>query len=649
VLDNEYDVLRAELEKLCPESKIFKTATSSKVRASKKKVIHNPTMTSINKCNGTLEEKDIILTKWFTDRMETMPAEKYVNKTTTDYLKQFCMSYKHDGVALSIEYKNGKLERAGLRSKSGKDGTNVTDKMQYIKGVPMQLPLPLTCTIRGELETPVSVFERVSEELGPDAKANPRAHTAGSMGHKTASKIKDRGIQFVAYNVLNLKDPPYKTEIERANWATDILKLHYIDIVPFSYKILALWEKRHRHIDYKVDGTVICINNLEYQDVAGTHGKSDTGNPKGKLAWKFADEVKEVKVKNIVWQTGRIGNITPVLEFNPVQLEGTTVVRCTAHNVGIIRSNKIGIGSVIEIIKSGKIIPKLKSVIKSCGKVITPSGCPSCNSYLEEVKGANDALALVCKNSACPAQNIKNLNHFLARLGVKGIAGSTIEKLIDLGLLQKPGDFYRLTTANLRKAGITDRTAQLIVARVWMINEPEQIKDELTLQVMVMAAPAERIKVPLSLFFSAFGIKNAGREAGRILASHCSSWKEVKSLTEKDLSALDGIGPIMAKEIVAFFENNRIIVEDVEQYFDIEVVQKTGGTMDGKFFVLSGSLEGGKDKWKKMIEDAGGVVKSSVGRKVNYLVAGEGSGSKSEKAFELRIKIITTDQLEKMF
>ena len=559
VLDNEYDALRVELENLCPESKIFKTVTSSKVRASKKKVIHNPAMTSISKCNGTLQEKDIILAKWFADRMETIPAEKYVNKTTTDYLKQFCMSYKHDGVALSIEYENGKLVRAGLRSKSGKDGTNVTDKMQYIKDVPMQLPLPLTCTIRGELETPVSVFERVSEELGPDAKANPRAHTAGSMGHKTALKIKDRGIQFVVYNILNLKDPPYKTERERANWATDVLKLHYIEIVPFSYKILALWEKRHRHIDYKVDGAVIGVNNLKYQEAAGTHGKSDTGNPKGKLAWKFADEVKEVKVKNIVWQTGRIGNITPVLEFDPIQLEGTTVVRCTAHNVGIIRSNKIGIGSRIEIIKSGKIIPKLKSVIQSYGKVITPWVCPSCGNSLEEVKGSNDALALVCDNKACPVQNIKNLNHFLARLGVKGIAGSTIEKLIDLGLLQKPGDFYRLTAVDMCNAGITDRTARLIVARVWMVPDPEQIKDDVDLSAAIGRVVCKPIKMPLNIFFSALGIKNAGREAGRILASHYNSWKEVKSVTEKDLSALDGIGPIMAKEIVALGDCAKLI------------------------------------------------------------------------------------------
>jgi DNA ligase (NAD+) len=660
VSDNEYDALRKELFQLSPNSPAFLDVTLSTREAIGKKIVHNPPMTSISKCNGTEEEKQEILLKWFKDCLpKDVKPMKFGDDKRVILLDFFSMSMKLDGIAISLEYEKGVLKRAGLRSKTGKDGIDVTDKAIYIDGIPKTLPVDITCKIRGELLTPIDVFEKKNKEFrerkekGEKVRVftNARAYTAGSMNLKMdkegAKEFKDRGIGFIAYNVVGLENPPYKGEVGRSRWIISTLKMPSVPTDHFSFATIEKWENKHRNLPFMTDGIVISVDNLEKQKELGTHGKSDTGNPKGKIAWKFKDEIKEVMVDQVVWQTGRIGNITPVLIFNGVQLEGTTVSRCTAHNVGIIKTNKIGRGSTVKIIKSGKIIPKLKEVVKARGKVNIPTACPSCGGDVKEVEGSNDALALVCKNSLCPAQNIKNLNHFLTRLGVKGIAESTIDKLVELGLVQKPGDFYKLYMIDLMDAGITERTAWLIIARIWMVHEPEQIKDGKELAKAIKQKINKRIPIPANIFFSAFGIKNAGREAGRILASKYDSWKDIKKATEKELQSMDGIGPIMAKEIVAFFENNESMIEDVEINFDIQFAKQSGG-LDGKMFVLSGSLDGGKSKWKKAIEEAGGVVKSSVGKRISYLVAGEGSGSKSDKAKELGVSIISVEELQKM-
>jgi len=641
VLDNEYDALKRQLYKLSPSSKIFNTITSSTIKNSTKKVLHDPPMTSINKCNGSIEEKKEILLKWVKDCQKDHP-----NILPEEF---FCMSYKHDGIALSIEYREGKLISAGLRSKSGKDGTNVTDKIPYIDGIPYSLPIPVSCIIRGEIEILISTFNHISSNLGDEAKSNPRAHTAGTMNLKDSREVKDRCLSFTAYNII-MENPPYATEIERADWARNTLSpLHFVETVPFSFSILREMENKYLEKDFMIDGVVISVNNLEYQKVLGSTGDKEIGNPRGKLAFKFKDEIKKTEVLAVQWQTGRTGTVTPVMIINPTPLEGTLVSRCTAHNVGIIKHNKIGIGSIIEIIKSGKIIPKLYSVVESKGKINIPTNCPSCSSELVEKNGADNTISLNCNNPDCPSQNIKNLDHFLSTLGVKGISEKTIEKLIDLGLVQKPGDFYNLTPEKLEEVGITERMAALTTARIWMMPNPEQSTDEELSSFNNYRS--KKIKIPLEKFFAAFGIKSAGSSAGETLSKKYGKWEKIKNLNIEELENIDGIGPITAKEIVKFFKENDQMVKKVEENFEFEE-KKSGGKFEGKSFVLSGSLVSengeGKEYFKNLIEENGGSVKGGVSRKIDYLVAGEGSGEKSAKALELDIPILSAEDLEEM-
>jgi len=648
VSDNEYDALKQELFDLSPKSKIFDGVTASTVKTSKDKIIHNPPMTSINKCNGSEEEKSSILLEWIKSTQKSLPLDKIPKDYSTHLKNNYCMSYKHDGLALSCVYEDGELQSVGLRSKSGIDGIDVTDKSKYIEGIHQTLSLPISCTIRGEVETLISVFEEVSESLGDNAKANCRAHCAGSMNQKTAEKMKDRGLRFTSYNIIGLEDPPYLTEIERAEWANDKLNLNFVKTIPLSLNMLKTFEDNHRRLDFMVDGVVISINNLEEQEACGRNGDKATGNSKGKLAFKFKDQTSRVIVTDIVWQTGRTGSSTPVLIFDGVSLEGTIVSRCTAHNLGFIIKHGIGIGSEIEIIKSGKIIPKVHKVITTSKEKNIPELCHSCSSELIIVDGQDGAESLVCNDMDCPAQNIKNLNHWMKTLGVKGIAGATIERLIDSGLVQKPGDFYRLTVKDLMDAGFRERTSTLIVSRSWMIRDPEQIKDNSILSKEIEKACCGRIKMPLWKFFAAFGLKSAGKEVGKILEAGIGNWEDIKTTSPEQFEKFEGIGPIMAKEIVKFFQDNTSVVEDVEQYFDLQVKASPTGKLSGKSFVLSGNLDGGKAKWQDAIEKQGGAIRGSVSKKIDYLVAGEGSVGKTKQADGYKITILTVSDLEEI-
>lgn len=646
ITDNEYDQLKKKLKQLDPNNEIFTTVFASQEELIGNKIVHNPPMTSISKCNGIQEEKEETLLKWMRDCITNYDINNFEQAEKNNC---FSMSYKHDGIALSLEYENGKLMRAGLRSKSGVDGIDCTAKAKVIKGIPTILSKPLTLTIRGEIETDIKTFAEKNTTLPEkDRKTNPRAYTAGAMNRKTAAEMKDMGLRFIAYNILNFQNPPYKTEIERAKWAEEILGVNFVKTIPFTFKHLNAFEQVHRQLDFMVDGVVISINDLNAQVDLGTHGNRASANPKGKIAWKFADEIKTAIVTSIEWQTGRTGTITPVLNFDGIQLEGTTVSKCTAHNLGIIKKNKIGIGSKIAIIKSGKIIPKIKEIIEAKGEVLIPNTCPTCGEDTREIEGCNSTESLICDNINCPAQNVQNLDHYLKRIGVKGIAESTIAKLCESELVEEPADFYKLTLEDLINIGFKERSATLILARIRMVNAPEQEKDNNFLQLFIHKIKDKKISIKLETLIAALGIDGAGRELGRILAENYNNFEEIRALTIEQLSSHDGIGHITASNVVKYFQENNDKIDRLLNYIRLEVTKKKTGNLEGKQICLSGIFPGGKNKWKKIIEDNGGKVTSSVSKKIDYLVASDGSGSKSDKARKFNIPIITVDDLEKM-
>ena len=664
VTDGEYDALRRQLQQLRPESTIFATATASQLISDTTKVVHDPPMTSIEKAShediATQEEQ---LFKWIGKAIEgtessndrdwvSIPQKEYKGEPVTYPPDFFYMAYKLDGVALALYYVDGELTAAGLRPRDGIHGEDVTAQAKFVTGIPQTLKQPVSCSIRGELICKFSDFEQVQEDLeeaGERLRANPRNHAAGGIRQfKNPDKTKMMRLSFIAYGIENLASPPYKTEIERAKFCENQLGVPYIPTESFSFDKLAQYEDGLGKLDFEVDGVIVGVNMLEDQEQLGKHGDPLTGNPKGKIAWKFREEEATPVITDIEWQIGRTGKITAVAIFDPVRLAGTNVSRATLHNAGFMSRNQITIGSTIAVRKAGKIIPKVTGVIDGKGQPDFPETCPSCPHPTELRKGnTEDMLELVCDNPNCGAQVVSSLVHFLATLGVLGLGESRVALLVDGGAVSVPADFFALDVATAEGCGLSRRQATLAVAAVQMIPSPDKKSNE-QLDQLIVAAKSQKKPVPLWQLFASFGIGAAGKSAGKVLAAHFGSLKSIREASVEQLEEVEDIGTITAEAIQGYLSDHESEIDQLLDYIE-PVLPESGGSLNGLNFCFSGGFPEGKKFWEKEVEDRGGKCTGSVSKKTNFLVAGSGSGSKSEKAKKLEIPIIDTDELKSMF
>lgn len=661
VSDGEYDALRRELKSLRPKSNIFKTATASTVSSAVKKVKHHPPLTSIEKASHEdVAIKKGMLVDWAKDCLQKTKHNSQdlveITGTNIKYPENFFyQTYKLDGAAIALYYEDGELVQAGLRPRNGVDGEDVTEQVKYVAGIPQKLKLPVTCSVRGELICKLSDFEAVQKELaakGEPLRANPRNHAAGSIRNfKNPSKVKDMRLSFIGYTIEGLDNPPYKTEIERAKWANVSLGITYVQARRFKFEDLAKMEDNISNLDYEVDGVVVGVNNLEDQEQLGRHGDPKTGNPKGKIAWKFAEEEAAPVIKDIPWKTGRTGSIKPVGVFDAVRLAGTNVSRATLHNAGFILRYNIGIGTQVKVLKAGKIIPKVVGVLVNvAGRKITerdlPSACPSCGCKTELVKGGSaDMWELVCNNKQCPSRNISGLCHFLSTIGVLGIGESIVTQLVENGFVKNFVDFYKLDEQKLSDCGFTHRESILILGNIRMIRSPEKLEDA-DLESEIIKSNKKKLSIPLWQIFAAFGIKSAGKSAGKALAEHFRSFDKIRSASVQELEQVGDVGTKTAELVHDYLSENSALIYDLLKYIEPEL-PKTG-KLTGQIFCLSGSFDDGKKHWEDAIEALGGKCVGSVSAKTNYLVAGPGSGSKSDKAKELGVEIIDVEALKKL-
>jgi len=665
VSDGEYDAMRRELAKLRPHSKLFEAPTASKIDSGATKIIHDPPMTSIAKASHEDYDTQVgMLVKWYEScqrELSINPDAKsamLVSGHASPYADGvYAQSYKLDGAAIALYYERGKLIKAGLRPNDGINGEDVTEQAKFVQGIPAQLNEPVTCTIRGELICKLKDFLKVQSSLmdmGEKLRANPRNHAAGGIRQfKDPSKVKDMRLSFIAYGVESLTKPPYKTEIERAKWCNKQLGITFVQVRPFQFSDLAMMEDNVRNLDYEVDGVVISVNNLEDQEQLGRHGDKPSGNPKGKIAWKFAEERAHVVIQSIDWQTGRTGSMTPVANFSPVPLAGTQVSKATLHNFGFMKRSQIDQGTKITVLKAGKIIPKVVGVKSNpCkGDPSYPKQCSSCgtNTVIDHTpaKGNADAMWDVrCPNKKCSAQNISSLLHFLDMIGVLGLGESRVESLVSNGTVRNPSDFFKVDTESATLAGLSKRQAMLAIAGIWKIPNPDKTKEDDKLQAKIDKAQKKKISIPFWQLFAALGIESAGRSAGKELIDHFRTVEAVRNATVEELAAVEGVGSKTAQIIRDHLEEVSDEIDELLEFIEPELPKS--GKFEGKRFCLSGGFDEGKKHWEKLIEDQGGKCSSSVGSKTDYLVAGPGSGSKSDKAKSLNVPIIDVRELSDM-
>ena len=659
VSDGEYDGLRRQLKELNPKSKLFATATASKLESRVAKVVHDPPMTSIEKASHedvSVQEEQLF--KWLISRageeaedLVPIDGKEYRGEPVKIPKSVFCHSYKLDGVAIGLCYVDGKLTGAGLRPRDGINGEDVTAQAKFVAGIPEKLKKKVTCSIRGELICRLADFAKVQKDLA-DAdeklRANPRNHAAGGIRQfRNPEKTKLMRLSFVAYTIEGL-DGEFNTETERSQYCRDVLGVPHIEVEPFDFERLQQMEDEVPDLDFEVDGVVISVDSLATQLELGRHGDPRTGNPKGKIAWKFREEEATPVVKEIQWQTGRTGKIVAVANFDPVRLAGTNVSRATLHNAGFLKRNLITLGSTIAVRKAGKIIPKVTRVVAGQGEPVFPDQCPACGGETELVEGGSEQmLELVCTSKTCSAQSISTLCHFLSTVGVLGLGESRVTQLVEGGKVTTPADFYRLTVEDAMATGLTERQATLAVASVQMIGAPDKLSTD-ELMTMIDTAMQQKKQIAAWQVFASFGIGAAGKSAGKVLASHFGSFSEIRAASVEDLTAVDDVGEITALAIREYFDENESDVDDLLNFIEPEFAD-AGGVLDGQVFCFSGGFPEGKKHWEQEVESRGGKCSSSVSKKTNFLVAGPGSGSKSAKAEKLGVQIISTDDLKKLF
>jgi DNA ligase (NAD+) len=643
ITDPEYDALIRQLKSLDPDSPALLGTSPSEAKSKGKIVVHDPPMTSIAKADG--ENKEAIYQKWINDCCQRLGVHEI----------EIAQSYKHDGIALRVNYVKGKLVSAGLRPRDGIHGTDVTSHVKYIAGVPNKLPLPLTLSLNGEIECWHEDFEKVNaarDAVGEEPYKNPRNYTAGCLGRDDAEVNKDAGLRVTWYGISGFKDwhKYYKTEVERSVWAHQSLKLDtfvIVDVHEFSH--LKILEQDSEQLSYYTDGIVLKVNNLELQEELGHVGDNPANEPRGALAWKFAEESCEAVISRIEWNASRTGRIVPTAIFDvPFVLNETANTRATCNNYGWMESQGLGAGAKVRCIKGGKIIPKIVEVLVPVNDIGAPTHCPSCGFTLtfagNEKSGSKD---LVCVDSKCPSKHVKSWTYYFQKIGGKGLGLATMEKIFHSGKVHTLVDLYKLKLSDLIAAGLTERQSLLALATIHMV---QPVDDNAELLAAIEKAPKH--KLPAWQFISALGIDGAGSSIAKALIQRFGDLDKIINATEAELEQVEGIGSITAGLIVFYFLLNKDMVKELSQCVDLEL-PKTG-SLTNMNFVLTGSFALGKKHWEQRIVEKGGNVQSSVGKTTNFLVQefGKTDGTPSEKekkANLLGVKILSVKELEQNY
>lgn len=635
ISDYEYDTLVRELkeiEKNHPEW-IRSDSPTQKVGGSAKRkygvtVAHRVPMLSML---DLFEKQDVM------DFVKTT-KEKLGDDTT------FLVETKIDGLSMALRYEHGKLVTALTRGDGRISGEDVTENAKVIPDVVTDLKDDIEyIEIRGEVYMSERDFQKVNErqeELGKKLFANPRNCAAGTLRQLDPSITKERGLSMFVFNLQDVKGREFETHEQ----VYDFLKAHGVKVIERYYvcstadevwnAIEQIGESRGE-FDYDIDGAVIKVNQLERRKLL-----SDTSKNAGFLvAYKYPPEEKDTVLREIEVTVGRTGRINPTAVFDPIRLCGTTVTRATLHNQDYIDELDIAIGDTVRVYKSGEIIPKIKSVDHSkrptgAVKFQLPKVCPVCGSPTVRVDGTAD---LKCINSACPAQLERSIVNFVGRdaMDIKGFGEVYIVDLIREGYIKDAADIYTLKNHRdkLIEEGLIGKeknTDKLLAAiERSASNEPERL-------------------------LAGLGIPNVGKSAAKTLMRHFKSIDALSQATVDELIEVEDIGEKTASDIKTYFEDEKnaaLIVKfkDCGVNTVSEEKEETGGNLDGKTFVITGTLEGlSRDEAVSLIEKNGGKVTGSVSKKTDYLIAGEAAGSKLDKAKKLGIPILSLDDLNKM-
>ncbi len=549
---------------------------------------------------------------------------------------QYTCELKYDGASISLTYENGKLTRALTRG-DGFQGDNVTANVKTIKSVPLQLKgdYPPKFDIRGEIILPFEGFNNMNEtriELGEEPYRNPRNTASGSLKLQDSTEVAKRPLECLLYNLTgsNLGVKTQFESLEKARqWGFKVPNAaKLVDSIEAVLEFVDYWNTERHKLPYETDGVVIKVNSLQQQDELGYTAKS----PRWAMAYKFKAEQVSTRLQSITYQVGRTGAITPVANLEPVELAGTTVKRASLHNADQINKLDIRVGDEVFVEKGGEIIPKILGVDFSKRPLDSKpteyiTHCPECYSSLVRQEG--EAQHYCLNYLECKPQIIGRIQHFISRkaMDIEGLGGETVALLVTEGLIKNYSDLYELTKEQVTPLErMADKSADNLI---------QGIQKSKTI-------PFERV-------LYAIGIRYVGETVAKKLARHYKSIDAIINASEDDLLQVDEIGFKIAESVIAFFssEENIFILNRLKQFgvqlemSHEELIGKTN-KLEGQTIVISGVFESiSRNELKKLIEDNGGKISSSISSKTSYIVAGDNMGpSKKDKATQLGIELI---------
>ena len=635
ISDAEYDRLFDELVEL--EKKYPKLVTpdspTQRVGATPleefKTVRHSLPMLSLNKATSEAEFLD------FHRRvLELSGADEKKIKYTVEP--------KFDGLAVELVYENGSLAIGSTRG-DGVVGEDVTSNLRTIKTIPLKLigkAYPSLLEVRGEVIMNKNDFEKLNKEREKAKEplfANPRNAAAGSVRQLDPKITSTRPLNMFAYAVGRVERKKLTN-----HWDSILFLKHlgfkisqYVELCQDVQKVKDYYKKIldiRNDLPYEIDGIVIKVNEFAMQERLGELSRS----PRWAVAWKFPAQQEHTKVKDIIVSVGRTGALTPVAMLEPVRVGGVEVSRATLHNEDEVRKKDVRIGDTVVIQRAGDVIPEVVKVVESkrTGRekeFVMPDKCPVCGSKVERPEG--EAIHR-CTGIACPAQIKENLAHFVWKgaMDMDGLGYKFLEQMVDKKIIKDQADLYFLKKEDLMKMDrMGDKLAENLLCAIDKSRNPS-----------------------LTNLIFALGIRNVGYHLAGVLAKNFKSIDNLAKQSVEDLTQVHEIGPIVAQSIYNFFHNpkNLKVLDKLKKggvKFPVEKVKVKETPLSGKTFVLTGGLDSfTRDEARKLIEDLGGRVSSSVSKKTDFVIVGKDPGSKYGNALKLGVKTINEEEFKKL-
>lgn len=560
---------------------------------------------------------------------------------------QICCELKFDGLSISLHYRQGKLYQAVTRG-DGVQGDDVTQNIRTIQSIPLQLAqgadYPDEFEIRGEVLMPWASFDRLNEQRALAEEplfANPRNAASGTLKSKDSRVVAQRGLDAYLYYLLgdDIPGDGHFQNLQAArSWGFKVSEhLKLADNLQEVFDFIDYWDTERRNLPVATDGIVLKVNSLQQQKSLGMTAKS----PRWAIAYKFQAEQACTTLRDVIYQVGRTGAVTPVAVMDPVQLAGTTVRRATLHNADVIQSLDLHMGDQVLVEKGGEIIPKIVAVAPESLSaerglpVRFVDNCPACGTPLIRIPGE---AAHYCPNDAsCPPLIMGRIEHFISRkaMNIQSLGPETVDEYFNQGLIHDAADLYTLTEEQLLNETASNRkSAQKILQSI-----------------------QESRNVPFERVLYAIGIRFVGEIAARTLARHFGHIDALASATAESITEINGIGTVIAQSVIRFFSEpkNQAFVQRLKEaglqmQISEEQANAQSNLLQGQSVVISGVFKHhSRDEYKAIIEQHGGRNVGSISAKTSFILAGENMGpSKLEKANKLGIRIMNEDEFLEM-